>query len=378
MTETAASVWADRHIPIGAIAEQSKALEASGVVDGVLIPDQLANFIPAQLWTEENTPLAAMMGDCDSLCDAFMVAPYIYANAPSLEIHLTTDSVRRPPAEIVQSMLTLAHMTEGKATLEVGGGEIKQTGPFGHPTNQGMSRMGDLFAIWDKFLDSDGPIDFEGRRRTLEGAFLGGERKHRPKLWGLGGGPKLIDYTTSYGDGLAVAAPNAWTSPEEAAEEIAAVRKQVEEKGRDPESFRIGLWASTLLHDDPAELEAKLDNPILKFVCAAIGRVDTGRWKDEGFDLPFPQGWTYFKDLLPNGLDDGFVQEVVGASTPENQRAAFMSGSPEDVAAQIKPYAEAGVDWICPFDYLPVVSDPAEAPDAVRRMIELCGRIKEM
>ena len=378
MADTAASIWADRYIPMEAIAEQSKALEASGVVDGVLIPDQLANFIPAQLWTEENTPLAAIMGDCHSLCDAFMVAPYVAAHAPGLEIHLTTDSVRRAPAEIAQSMMTLAHMTGGKATLEVGGGEVKQTKPFGHPTNQGMSRMEDMFKIWDALIGADEPIDYEGRRWKLESACLGGESEHRPVLWGLGGGPKLLDLTTSYADGLAVAVPNAWSSPEQAAEGIAAVRKQVEEKGRDPEAFRIGLWASALIHDDAERLDAAMNNPILKFVTTAIGRVETDMWKAEGHDVPFPEGWAYYKNLLPYGLDDSFVQDVVDSATPEILRSGFFSGSPEEIATQVKPYADAGVDWFCPFDYLPVVSDPAEAPDAVRRMIELCGLIKEM
>jgi phthiodiolone/phenolphthiodiolone dimycocerosates ketoreductase len=289
MTETAAAVWADRNVPIEAIAEQCKAYVASGAVDGVLIPDQLANFIPAQLWTQQNTPLAAMMDDPDSMMDAFMVAPYIAAVAPGLALHLTTDSVRRPPAELIQSMLTLAHITEGKATFQIGGGELKQTKPFGHPTNQGMSRMKDLFSMYEKFLTSDGPFDFEGRRRTLQGAFLGSAMHHKPKVWGLGGGPQLLDYTATWADGIAVAVPNAWTSPEAAEKGVLEIRRKVEEKGRDPAKFRIGLWAVSLMHDDERQLHAALDNPILKFVCGAMGRVETDQWQADGYDpLPSP------------------------------------------------------------------------------------------
>jgi phthiodiolone/phenolphthiodiolone dimycocerosates ketoreductase len=378
MIETAAALWPDRHIPMGAYAEQCQAYQASGVIDGVLIPDQLANFIPQQLWKPENTPLAAIMSDPDSLCDAFVFAAYIAAAAPGLSLHLTTDSVRRPPAELVQSMLTLAYITEGRATFEVGGGEIKQTKPYGHPTNQGMSRMKDLFSIFTKVMDSEGPFDYEGRRWTFDNAFLGGHRPYRPMLMGLGGGPTLIDHATSHADGLVVAVPNAWPSPATAAEQIVAIRRQVEEKGRDPEAFRIGMWACSVLYDGTEQLESALTNPILKFVAGALGRTETHTWKNEGLASPVPEGWAYYKELLPYSMDDQFVEDVVNAVTREHLEKSFLFGSAKQVAAQIKPFVDAGIDWVCAFDYLPVVGDPDDAPNAAVRLIDLCGRIRQL
>jgi phthiodiolone/phenolphthiodiolone dimycocerosates ketoreductase len=378
MLETCVGIWTDRHFPISALAEQCRALESSGAVDGVLIPDQLSGFVPKQLWKPENTPFAALLGDPDSAMDAFMVAPYVHAAAPALNIHLTTDSVRRAPAELVQSMLTLAHITEGRANFQIGGGETKQTAPFGHPSNQGMSRMKDLFQIYRRFMEAEEPISFEGRRWQLDRAFLGGAKQHRATLWGLGGGPQLLDYATSWADGLAVAVPNVLTSPERAAESVAAIRRQVEEKGRDPDAFRIGLWASVLLHPDAAKLDAALENPIIKFVSAALGRIDTSLWDQEGLSLPFPEGWTYFKHLLPYAMDDRLIENVVGATTREHIRRAWLIGSPQDVAAQIKPYLDVGIDWVIPFDYLPVVGNPADAAASAGWMIELCTAMKQM
>ena len=278
MLETCVGVWADRHFPITAIAEQCKAFDASDTIDGILIPDQMAGFLPEQLWKPENTKFAELVHDTDSSYDAYMVAPYINAVAPGLNLHLTTDSVRRPPAEQVQSMLTLAQMTEGRANFQIGGGEVKQTGPFGHPTNQGMSRMKDLFQIYRRFMDEDEPIDFDGKRWHLERAFLGGAKQYKPTLWGLGGGPQLIDYSTSWAEGLALAIPNAPPHPRRSRRPIADIRKQVEEKGRDPENFRIGLWVSVLMHPDPAKLEAAYENPIIKWFSGTMGRMNPGEW----------------------------------------------------------------------------------------------------
>jgi phthiodiolone/phenolphthiodiolone dimycocerosates ketoreductase len=377
MLETCVGIWTDRHFPASVVAEHCRGLAASDAVDGVLIPDQMAGFIPAQLWLPENTPMASLIGDPDSAMDAFMVAAYAHAAAPSLNIHVTTDSVRRAPAELVQSMLTLAHITEGRANFQIGGGEAKQTAPFGHPVNQGMSRMKDLFQIYRRFMEDDGPIDFDGRRWKFERAFLGGAKQHRPELWALGGGPQLLDYATSWADGLAVAAPNVLTSPEQAAEYIAGVRRMVEEKGRDPGAFRIGLWASVLLHDDSAVLEVAIQNPIIKFASATLGRIDVNAWELEGMGLPFPPGWGYNKDLLPYSVDDKLVADVVAATTPQHVRRGWMVGSPREVADQIKPYLDVGIDWVMPFDFLPVVGDPADAETSARCMIELCVALKQ-
>ena len=377
MIETCVGLFPDRHISPKAIAAQCKALEDSPDVDGVLLPDQLASFVPAQLWRPENTPLAEVMGDPDSLYDPFTLGAYIAAVAPSLKLNFTTDAVRRPPAETVQTLLTLAEITEGKVNVQVGGGEIKQTRPFGHPTNQSMSRMSDFMQIYRRFMDTDGPFDFEGKRWNFQGAYLGGAMNHKPEVWGLGAGPALLDHVTSWADGLATSAPSAFATPERFAEAIAGVRRQLVEKGRDPKAFKIGLWASVLLQDDPNELAAAFENPIVKFVSAAQGRIETRQWRDEGLGLPLPDDWTYYKHLLPYEMDDALVEAVVAATTEEHVRRAWFTGSPKEVAAQIEPFLEVGVDWILCIDYLPVVGSPADAAAAAARGAELCGHLKQ-
>jgi phthiodiolone/phenolphthiodiolone dimycocerosates ketoreductase len=370
-------LWTNRYFPASVIAEQAKVLQDSGVVDGVLIPDQLAGFVPRQLWTEEHTPIASIVRDPDSALDAFMVAPYIHAAAPRLNMHLTTDSIRRAPSELIQSMLTLAHITEGHANFQIGGGEVKQTQPFGHPHKQGVSRMIELLQIYRRVLDTEGPFDYAGKRWTFDRAFLGNANEHLPTVWGLGGGPQLTDTITSLADGIAFTVPNAFSTPEQVADAISAIRKQVEQKGRDPEAFRIGMWAAVLLHPDQNALERAFDNAVIKFFSAASGRVESSQWEDEGIPLPFPPGWAYYKDLLPNNTPDALVDAILAATTREHVERSWFAGSPADVAAQIQPYLNAGIDWVMPFDYLPVAGDPADAPAAVGWMVELCRALKD-
>lgn len=203
MTETAIAVWADRHIPPALVQQQCQAL-------------------------------ARLQRDPDSHPDVFTMAAYLAAAAPGPDIAISTDSVRRAPAELITTMLTLANITEGRASFHVGGGEVRQTGPFGHPTNQGMSRMEDLFRIF---------------RLVLE-------------------------HTAAYADGLAVTCPPAWPNAERFAAEREKLLARVEQLGRDPDQFRFAIWFPVLLADDEDDLLAAISNPLLKWLSALFGRID--------------------------------------------------------------------------------------------------------
>src|SRR5436305_1940274 len=79
-------LWGDRHAPPQAIVGQAQALEQSGVADYIVMSDHLVNFVPPQLWTQDNTPLPAVLSDPDSLDDPFVMATYAKAHAPSLNV----------------------------------------------------------------------------------------------------------------------------------------------------------------------------------------------------------------------------------------------------------------------------------------------------
>jgi phthiodiolone/phenolphthiodiolone dimycocerosates ketoreductase len=374
--KTALALWGDRHFPATAVAEQAQAIQAAGV-DGVLLADQFGNFIPPQLWTADVTPMANVLPDPDSHSDVFALGGYLLAAAPGLDLAVSTDSVRRPPAELVQAMLTLATMTDGEVALQVGGGEVKQCQPFGHKRSQGMSRMEDLFQIFNALLDSDGaPIDFDGRRWKFEQASIGGGMRNRPKLMGLGGGPMLIDHTTSYADGFATTCPPVYAGPDEFADAREQILKQVEAKGRDPEAFTFAVWFPALIAADRDELERHLDNPLIKWLGAVFGRIETSDWTRVGLESPFPADWRYYNDLLPQATPDQFIDDVLAKVTRDHVLAGWVCGTPAEVAATVRDYVDAGADWVCPMDYLPIVGDPADAPAGFARSLETARLIK--
>ncbi len=376
IAETAVFLWGDRNAPASVTVDAAKAAAASPGVDGIAMSDQLMNFIPPSLWTVENSPLAGLMPDPDSMDDAFALAAFVYAAIPGMNLTLLTDSIRNGPAQLVHQMLTLAKITEGRATFMVGAGEVKQINPFGWKRSQGLSRLEDLYNVFQKFMESDGPISHEGNHWNLDKAFLGAAKQHRPKLWGLGGGPKILDLSTSLGDGFAGAAPCVWASPDDAAEYITDLRKQVAAKGRDPDLYRVGALCPVLIHDDESVLDAALDNRLVRWIGAIFGRTQPLDWRREGIEPATPDGWTYFMKMKPYDTPDGFVDEVVAKASRKLAERAYLWGNTRQVADQMQAYVNAGVDWISPVDYLPIVSDPTEGVASLRRTIDVCSILK--
>jgi phthiodiolone/phenolphthiodiolone dimycocerosates ketoreductase len=374
--ETAVFLWGDRNAPASVTVDAAKVAAASPGVDGFAMSDQLMNFIPPSLWTTENAPLAALMPDPDSMDDAFTLAAYVYASTPGMNLTLLTDSIRNGPAQLVHQMLTLAKITEGRATFMVGAGEVKQINPFGWKRSQGLSRLEDLYQVFEKFMTSDDPISHEGNHWTLDKAFLGAAKQYKPKIWGLGGGPKILDLSTSYGDGFAGAAPCVWATPDNAAEYISNLKKQVAAKGKDPEQFRVGALCPVLVHEDEAVLDQALDNNVVRWIGAIFGRTQPMDWRRDGIEPAVPDGWTYFMKMKPYDTAPGFVDEVVGKATRKMTELGYIWGTSQQVAAELQAYVDAGVDWISPVDYLPIVSNPAQGAASLTRAIEICSIVK--
>ena len=64
--ETAVAMAIDRNLPAQGVGDVAKLLQSSGVVDHMMMWDQLTSWIPPCLWNPTNTPLTEFVGDIDS------------------------------------------------------------------------------------------------------------------------------------------------------------------------------------------------------------------------------------------------------------------------------------------------------------------------
>ena len=376
--ETSVIAFGDRHLPVQVFADNVRALASSGVVDDLGMSDQMNSFFPPQLWTPENTPLANILPDPDSYPHGQTMLAYATALAPESQFSIMTDSIRNPPAELVQSMLTIANITEGRVKYNIGGGEQKQCRQYGWKRGQGLARMEDLFKIFHLLWNSKPGelVDFEGNHTTLKNASLGGARRYRPQLWGLGGGPKLLDLVATYCDGTSVATPCVWKTPQMAAEHIDHIKGLLDNKGRNPDDFTFGICCPVLLHEEAGAIDRGLDNPLIRWLAAVFGRVDPLEWNDDGLESPWPEGWNYFMKLVPMTEDPAFVDAALAKTTRAHAERSTFHGTPKQVAEQLQEYVDVGVGWVQIIDYLPMTLPPEEGEKSFNRTIEVCRHLK--
>jgi phthiodiolone/phenolphthiodiolone dimycocerosates ketoreductase len=174
--------------------------------------------------------------------------------------------------------------------------------------------------------------------------------------------------------------PSSWPTAEQAADKITELRRMVEEKGRDPERFKIGIWVEFLLHDEREDdlVEIALANRMIQWMGILYGRFPHGAWEDEG--LPLPLGdpdWHYSMKYEPIRWSAAEIQEVLDRTPREQIEKCFFIGTPAKVAEDMRPYIEAGVDWIMPVDLMNFILRPNQLEDAARRGIELCALLKQ-
>jgi phthiodiolone/phenolphthiodiolone dimycocerosates ketoreductase len=320
-----------------------------------------------------------MIPDIDSFPEVRALAAVGAATADGIGMSISTDAIRRGPAELMQ---TIANLAEGRAPiLQLGAGELKQMKPFGWKRMQGLKRFEDHLRYIQAFWGSDDPvITLEGNYWNFDHAWIGGAKATRPRVWGLGGGPQLLELTTTYADGFCTIAPSVWRTPEHAGEEIGKLRHTLEAKDRDPEAFDFAIWPLLVLHDegDQESVEKVLANPLIRWIVAVFGRVTQSDWHIDGMNPPLPDDWHYAMKLLPIRWAEQEVLDVVRDIPREMIEKSLLIGTPEQVADRLRAYVDAGVTWVMALDMMPFVVTPDQLPSVMARSIKVCELLKRV
>jgi phthiodiolone/phenolphthiodiolone dimycocerosates ketoreductase len=375
--ETGACIWGSRYAPPRVATEMARTIEQSGVVDQLNVWDQLMNWFPQPIWTSETTPLAEVVADVDSIADPVVTLTFGLAGLSGrLGFGLGTDLLRRNPAELAQTLLTLASATEGRGSLYLGAGEAKNAIPFGVKRSLGVKRLEDGLQVLCKLLKEERPVNHEGTVWAMKDAFVGNAGKERrPEIVAMGGGPRLIDAALRYADGIATGVPFVAPYPEEYGEMVRGYKASLAELGRGDDPFSFTLIHMLFLCKDADEFDKYVDNPLLKFFAATAGRLNMNDWDREGIEPVMPRDWHYAFKMLPGSMTKAEILDITDRVTPEMVRKTFHYGAPADIAAKIRPFSEHGGDrhLLADMSSLLMAKDPLEP---VEGMIEVCRLVK--
>lgn len=376
--QTGLVYWPFRLLPTSMAATYASLWHSTGVVDYMWIWDMLMGAWPRHLWRPEVTPAASVMVDSDSMCDPFITLGVAATGAPQLGLMVGTNAIRNGPAEVMRAMLTLAGATAGRAIGLVGVSEAYNATPFGYKRSEGLARLEDHLRLYKQLQECEGPFDFEGNFWNYKSAYIGRVWNHKPEMWAMGAGPKLLKLAAQYADGWMTNVPMIGTRVEDYAARVQEVKRMLEDFGRDPEQFNFGVCFIVAVHDDPDVIDSLWHNDLMKHDASMYGRQTSADWRRDGFEPPRPEGWHYALHYHPHLVTEVELRSVLSKMSPEMVESSFaFHGSAKEVAAQIGPYVEAGMTHCLPVDYSVVIQGFEEVPASFGRQVEMCRILKE-
>jgi phthiodiolone/phenolphthiodiolone dimycocerosates ketoreductase len=312
----------------------------SGRYHSIWLPDHMVSFWPESIWTPEFTDLAATSPSPHRHLDALAVAGAVSVLTKNVPIATSViDTVRRHPAMLAQSALTLDHLSKGRFILGVGSGETENTVPYGFDFSKPVGRFEEALKVIKLLWESDGPVDFQGQFYHLHHARMDTEpfEGRFPKIWIGCNGPRMLDITGRYADGWWPA--GAWT-PEEYASKLQIIRNAAERAGRDPMAIVPANIQTCLIAYDDAELAEILSAPLVK---AWVLQPSSEALRKFGFEHPLGENWGGYQDINPAVLPRERILDMLKKTNVEAIRKIIPCGTPLEVARKLKGFADAGM-----------------------------------
>ncbi len=236
-----------------------------------------------------------------------------------------SDVLRRHPATLLQSAVTLHEISNDRAVLGVGAGEGMNTLPYGIEMKQAVSKLEEALRLMRLLMESE-RVTFSGKYFRAENAFIS-PRKIVP-LWIAGNSPRTIRLAAQYGDGWIPTATIGVAGYRENLREI----KRIAGKNIIP-----ALFAYAVIAEKSEDAEKRIELPG-KFIALLSPRRDEFL-RDIGLEVDFP-------DILGFEFNEMNVRKVLSAAEKvpfEAVQDRYIYGSPDDVIERLEKFISAGV-----------------------------------
>jgi phthiodiolone/phenolphthiodiolone dimycocerosates ketoreductase len=347
--------------PADAVLAAAQRREQQGF-DAIWWADHLLHWFPLSIWTPDLVPQAATQPSPHIWFDPVPVVAAAAAATRDIRLGIgVTDVIRRHPASLAQTALTLDHLTGGRFVLGVGSGEALNLEPFGIANERPLSRLEDGLEVMRLLMASPDPVDYEGEHFRLRGASLG--------LRPVDGRPPPIWIAAHRPRGLALAGRRAdgWlplaTDPDQYAEMLALVREGAAAAGRPQDAVTPGLYARVVVAETREEAEAAIDGSLLMRFIALTRPAEA--FAARGAEHPLGEGAFGLTSFMPTAYGRAEALRLAEAVPPEVVRDAVIHGTPDEVARAVGAFVERGARHVQLTNMTPLAAPArAAAPEA--------------
>lgn len=360
--------------PFDKVIQQAQRAEAQGY-DSAWWPCHLMGWHPRSIWTPDITPLAKFQKSADVYFDPLPAIAAAGAHTQKIRMGTgVTDLIRRNPAMVAQSALTLDHITRGRFILGLGAGEACNVTPYGLPFDKAVSKLEEglkiIRLLWSSRSE---PVSYDGQFWKLKDAVLGLEpfEDRTPPIWIASHGPRALGITGRLADGWL---PTRMT-PAEYRQKLNVIHAAVRESGRDPANFEAGMLAYVMVDEDRAVVRRLLDHILVKGLCLLLPAELFERF---GAEPPFGKDSSGFHDYIPSRVSRADAERIMNKVPREVTEYYTLNGTPEDVAQQIKDLAEAGLQHVVLWN-ITAFADPGrtkssfQCMDRVKALLDSAG-----
>jgi len=340
--------------------------------DAVWWADHLLHWFPTSIWRPDLVPQAAAQASPHVWMDPFALVAASASAADRLRFGVgVTDLVRRHPAALAQTALTLDHVTKGRFILGVGAGESLNLSPIGMANEHPVSRLEEGLTAMRLLFDTPDEVDFDGHYVTLRGVALGlrpyGDAP--PPIWVAAHGPRGLALAGRLGDGWLPLCPDADTY----ATMWGTVQDAARAAGRPPDAIVPACYTRVVVaDDDAAAARTALNSLLLRFIALTGSASDFAR---HGHAHPLGPRVVGLTSFVPTGLGRDEALRLAAAVPDAVVLDTVVAGSPASVGARLAAIVRAGARHLQIVNMTPL-ADPRQAVASELLLAEALGELR--
>ena len=332
--------------PFDAIRDVVRAEVEAGAAS-VWWPDHLLSFNAPDFWPERSLSVA----DVHTYLDPFVCMTACADVAGDALVGVAvTDAIRRMPATLAQTALSIDQIAPSRVVLGLGAGEPANYTPYGWDVGSPADRLAEAATAIRTHFDHAGP-DAAGAAMGLRPA----PGSRGPQLWLAAHGPRGLALTGAQADGwlpyhLDV---DEWHRSRD------AVRVAATEAGRHDDAVTLGLSVNAVIADDADAARAILDHPVVR----ALALLFPERWYRR-FGFEHPLGSSGLHSLIATRMGPT-LRNAIDAVPFEVIEAYVPHGSPDDIARHLRRHE--GLEHVRLADFAPNAGQASAAASRERR-----------
>ena len=310
--------------------------------DSFWVADHLNSVLPPSMWKPKYVGAAKIIPKMDAHVEPWTMLGYLAGHNKMGRMTLgvaVTDTGRRNPAVTAQAVVTLQHLTRGRAILGIGTGEREGNEPYGvewsKPVGRFEEAMATIRALWDsngELVSRDSPF-FPLHNATFA---LTPYKGKWPGIWVAAHGPRMIRAAGRYGDGWFPGT----TRADEYGQQLNDLRAAASDAGRDPMSITPAGIRFILTGRSQDEIDEILDSDLVKLFVLNSPAKD---WERHGAQHPMGPDFKGVQDLIPQLIDEESALKYAAMAPRGLVKELFAVGMPDEIVDQLSLFRDNGM-----------------------------------